>query len=373
MAPKKRGAKAKAEPAKKPETETKAEDTPQEEPTAEPTEDNAPKDNEEKPTEAPKEVDAPEATEPEQPAADEKKDDAKDAKPAKPAASKKRKAAAPAKEEPRKGSRASKRSTARATPEPAKLLSYLLSPAAATLTQPDDETEALSANKSLRAYSTTPLNSFEELLCAVVLSRPISHRLGMRTIRTVLNAPYNFNGAKVLQDAGSEKRLQALWDAKTQHKDKTASQMGTLADVVLGEFTADGDKEGKLMAKLLQEGEKGDMDGAAEALRKHVKGLGTTGLEIFFRRVQWLWPAAYPNVDGRTADALRMLGLPQDGQELVDLLEGSWKKVDGKAKGELAGEGEAAKKRRAFVVVLERATGAQLEDKIDDVLAAAAE
>lgn len=281
--------------------------------------------------------------------------------------SKKRKQPAE-KPEPRKGSRRSGRSEAKAEPSKSQLLQYMLSQPCADLTRPEDEEEDLKSRGDIRTYSNAPLNPFEELLCAVILSKPISHRLGLRTIRTVLNSPYNFNGAKALKDAGDEKRLKSVYDARTQHKDKTAAQMGIIADAVLQNFTASDDKEGTQLGKLLADSDD-DMDKASAALKEHIKGLGTTGLEIFFRRVQWLWTGAYPNIDGRTADGLRMLGLPQDGQELVDLINTNWKDVKN---SDLAGKDEGERKRRAFVLILERATGAQLEHKIDDVLSAAA-
>lgn len=327
-------------------------------------------------------------TKPEEAPADEAKaeepttagaDDVKDEQPSEPAAeqraeapaeskpSKKRKQPA-SKPEPRQGSRKSARSDAKAEPSKSQLLKYMLSKPCADLTRPEDEEEDLKSRGDLRTYTNSPLNPFEELLCAVILSRPISHRLGLRTIRTVLNAPYNFNGAKALQDAGDEKRLKSVYDARTQHKDKTAAQMGTIADAVLNNFTASGDKEGTELGKLLADAGD-DMDKVSASMKEHIKGLGPTGLEIFFRRVQWLWPAAYPNIDGRTADSLRMLGLPQDGQELVDLIQSHWKDVKS---SDVAGKGDDERKRRAFVLILERATGAQLEHKIDAVLSAAA-
>lgn len=283
------------------------------------------------------------------------------------ASTKKRKQPAE-KPEPRKGSRRSGRSDGKAEPSKSQLLQYMLSQPCADLTRPDDEEEDLKSRGDIKTYSNTPLNPFEELLCAVILSKPISHRLGLRTIRTVLNSPYSFNGAKALKDAGDEKRLKSVYDARTQHKDKTAAQMGTIANAVLDNFTASEDKEGTQLGKLLADSGD-DMDTASAALKEHIKGLGPTGLEIFFRRVQWLWTSSYPNIDGRTADSLRVLGLPQDGQELVDLIKSHWKDVKS---SDLAGKDEEERKRRAFVLILERATGAQLEHKIDDVLSAAA-
>jgi hypothetical protein len=213
------------------------------------------------------------------------------------------------------------------------------------------------------------MNPFEELLCAVILARPISHRLGLRSIRTILNDPYNFTNAKAVKNAGSKQHEKSLWDAKTQHKGKTAEQIGQIADVVLEKFTASGDKDGTQLQKGLDD-HGGDVDEALDDLKDSIKGLGPTGTNIFLRRVQWLWSAGYPYVDDRTSLSLRKLGLPEEAEDLVKALDQHWSKM---RKKDLAGKDDAAKKRRAFVTVLERAIGADLEGKIDALLEATAE
>nr|OQO26348.1 hypothetical protein B0A51_06435 [Rachicladosporium sp. CCFEE 5018] len=277
-----------------------------------------------------------------------------------PTKSKKRKAdTAPESQGARKSARGAK-----SAPTHAQLLSFLLSEDALKHSSPEDDT----SDSKLRTYSLTALNPWEELLSAVILSRPISHRLGMRAIRTVLNGPYSFNSAKATQTAGAEKQHQALWDARTQHKDKTAKQIGGLADVILDKFASTSDKEGKSLAGVHDKG--GDeMEEEMKILKSSIKGVGETGLNIFFRRVQWQWPSAYPNVDGKTADSLRKLGLPQDPSDLVELIKANWKAIK---KVELAGADEEQRKRRAYVMVLERAVGTDLEGNIEAVVDAAA-
>ncbi|KAI7127304.1 hypothetical protein KC343_g16825 [Hortaea werneckii] len=273
-----------------------------------------------------------------------------------------------ASDEPAKAPRRSGRGAPKAQPSKQQLLNFLLSESASALCRPDDETEDMKNRGDIRTYSNSVLTPFEELTCAVILSRPISHRLGLRTIRTILNPPYNFTSAKAVQDAGSEKHIQAVWDARTQHKEKTAGEIGMIADVVLEKFTAEGDKEGIRLEKVRTECNK-DVEKEREMLKSNIKGLGRTGLDIFFRRVQWQWDAGYPFVDGKSAQSLYKLSLPDEGEELHKLIEQHWEKLETK---QLAGEDEKAKKRRAFVIVLERATGADLEGKSEAVVEAAA-
>jgi hypothetical protein len=93
-------------------------------------------------------------------------------------------------------------------------------------------------------------------------------------------------------------------------------------------------------------------------LKSEVHGLGPTGLDIFFRRVQHHWPSVYPFIDQRTADALGTFGLPGSKAEMKKLID---REVCGKGKEQ---------KRKAFVIVLERVLGAVLEKREEELEAA---
>jgi hypothetical protein len=266
-----------------------------------------------------------------------------------------------------KAARRSGRGRSKSQPSHEQLLNFLLSKESEDLCRPDEELQDIKSRGSIRTY-TSVMNPFEELVCAVILSRPISHRLGLRSIRTILNDPYNFTSAKAVKDAGSKQHHQALWDARTQHKGKTAEQIGQIADIVLDKYTASGDKDGTQLQKALDNND-GDVDKALDDLKEQIKGLGPTGVNIFLRRVQWLWYAAYPYIDDRTGLSLRKLGLPEEANDLEKALDQQWSKLD---KKDFVGKDDATKKRRAFVTILERAIGADLEGKIDAVLEAAA-
>ena len=67
--------------------------------------------------------------------------------------------------------------------------------------------------------------------------------------------------------------------------------------------------------------------------------------------------------------SLRKLDLPEEADGLVKALDQHWSNMERKS---LAGKDDAAKKRRAFVTILERAIGADLEGKVDFLLEAAA-
>lgn len=245
---------------------------------------------------------------------------------------------------------------------PEQVLCFLLSGAALEVCRPEDEIEDLSKRgKDTKTYAQL-LSPFEELLCAVVLSRPISHRLGLRTIRTILNPPYEFTNAETIKTAGAEKIHQALDDARTQHKGKTTEEIELIAEAVVNnDWHNDLEK--------LRKQTKGAIDEEREVLRSSIKGLGKTGLDIFYRRIQWLWDEAYPFVDARTQDSLEKLGLPKEADDVVTLIEESWEGISVDDSPDLS---QDDKKRRAFVLLLERAVGSDLEKKTGDVFVAAA-
>ena len=195
-------------------------------------------------------------------------------------------------------------------------------------------------------------------MCAVILSRPISHTLGLRTIKTVLNEPWNWSNSETILEAGKEneegktERVEAMEQARTQHRQKTASELGGLAQAVEDEGwdeVGNGSLEGLLDAV---KGEKMP-ELIRDVLKKNIKGVGDTAVDIFLRRVQGCkgWEGIGWFLDGKTKEALQEVGLPGDSEALRTLLE----------------HGGEKDTRRSFVVVLERALGIFLEGKQGEV------
>ncbi|KAL9586323.1 MAG: hypothetical protein Q9212_000991 [Teloschistes hypoglaucus] len=266
---------------------------------------------------------------------------------------------------PSKAPRRSARGASSAQPDLVKLINHLLSPASLDSCRPKDEIEDVQKRgKDLRTYSSSTFSPFEELICAVILSRPISHALGLRSIRTLLNEPHNFTTPKKIREAGFEPVRKALDEARTQHRQKTAEELVLLADAV-AEHLGDGEEDVSLERVRRECGY--DWPKEKEMMKNHVKGLGKTGLDIFARRIQAVWPKPYPFADQRTLSGLQMLGLPGTAEELKKLVDDLWTELDLK---DFSGD-EDEKKRRVFVQVLERAVGVDLEGNADTVRAEA--
>ncbi|KAL2879845.1 hypothetical protein SGCOL_004890 [Colletotrichum sp. CLE4] len=219
-------------------------------------------------------------------------------------------------------------------------------------------------------YPDSTLTPFQNLVAALLISKPISHRLGLRTINTLLNPPFRLRTPRDLDEAGFEGRRKVMWEARTQHKEKTAVQLGDLVEGVRKICHGGGGDDDESE----QEQEKGEEDeGAVEkmtALREMVKGMeaeeaqkkvekvltdgikgvGPTGAGIFLRRVQEEWEEVFPYADTRALEAAVEFGVIQEGdgaEELADAVE--WD-------------------RGKFVRMLDVLVGIQLEKKMEEAL-----
>lgn len=279
--------------------------------------------------------------------------------------SKKRKAQQPA--ESNKAPRRSARSAPRSDVDPIKILNFLLSPSSLDLCRPKDEIDDLKSRPAgTRTYSSSKFTPFEELICALVLSRPIGHMLGLRSIRTIFNAPYDLTTPRKIREAGKEGCREALDNARTQHRQKTAEELVLLTNTVNEHLGHGGDDVS--LERVRAESDH-DAEKEREMLKKNVKGLGKTGLDIFGRRIQGVWSEFYPFIDERTLAAIDMLGLPKSAEGLRDLMNEHWSELE---IDDIDAKDEEEKKRKTFVRILERAVGAQLEGDIDSLKAQAA-
>jgi hypothetical protein len=204
-------------------------------------------------------------------------------------------------------------------------------------------------------YPQSDLTPFQNLVSACILSKPLSHKLGLRTIQTLLNPPFGLRTLKDLDEAGYEGRRKVMWEARTQHKEKTAGQLGNLVDGIrdmCGE--KDDDKELDNLEGLRDQVK--DL-GSAEEVQKAlvdklttIKGVGPGVASIFLRRIQGDWEEVYPYADDRCLGSARAFGLITDTegvQELADSVGGD---------------------RRKFVRVLDTLIGIELEKKLDEAI-----
>ncbi|CAO1629842.1 unnamed protein product [Parajaminaea phylloscopi] len=261
----------------------------------------------------------------------------------------------------------------------------------ATKRESDDDAHAGEANRAGGGGASQPdsqpaypasldLTPFQTLICSALLSKPISHRLGLRAIATLFSAPYSYTTPKKLEAVGSEGRRAALWDSRTQHKEKTAEQLGSVVEGARGlceskehDVEALGgvlraaqkaaDEAGKGKDGELA-GRKAAADAVTSTLSQGIKGIGPGACDIFLRRIQHHWPVVYPFIDARTLEYAVELGLVQEGnddqlparaQELATALEEATK-ADKKSKDH---------QRRDYTRLLDVLVGLGLEKQLE--------
>ncbi|KAF9871088.1 hypothetical protein CkaCkLH20_11505 [Colletotrichum karsti] len=207
----------------------------------------------------------------------------------------------------------------------------------------------------LLTYPDSSLTPFQNLTAALLLSKPISHRLGLRTINTLLNPPFGLRTLKDLDEAGFEGRRKVVWEARTQHKEKTAAQLGDLVQSVRDICGVEEDEDVEEMEGLRAQIK--DLKTPEEAQKKvekiltdGVKGIGPTGAGIFLRRVQERWEDVFPYADKRALEVAVQFKILEEGDGAEELAE----KVDGD--------------RAKFVRLLDVLVGIQLEKKTEEAL-----
>ncbi|KAK5074636.1 hypothetical protein LTR70_010082 [Exophiala xenobiotica] len=277
----------------------------------------------------------------------------------------------PPKKEPRQGSRASGRTAGGGTGKDVtskQVLNFLLSADSLQYCYPSDELDAADS-----LY--TP---FEYLVTASLLSKPLSHTLGMRAVRTLLNEPYGFSIPGKLKKAGEHKIWEALEEARTQHRQKSATYLYDTGTQYANPNSKDneGDQgDSDEMLELATAANEGGVKATIEHVKNTVKGMGQIGAEIFCRRVQacegWgevLWPYA----DAKSFDALRELGVKEMIEGDVDFDKVGNMGVSEEKKG-VDDKDYEVQIAVEFVTVLERAVGCSLEQKVPALRRAAAE
>ncbi|BFZ53508.1 hypothetical protein PYCC9005_000533 [Savitreella phatthalungensis] len=233
------------------------------------------------------------------------------------------------------------------------ILKYLADPAMLDEISPE-EVLGSGKDKDIR-YPHSDLPPFLALVSALLLSKPFSHRLGMRAIYTLFNEPYGFTTPKKIADAGGDERWQALMDAHTLHKEKTSGQLRDLAKYIEENFPEDYDND-----KLEQFRKKADK--SRDNLMKQacaIKGFAEKTSALFFRRAQLDWPdELFPFADELALEAAREIGLSDKASDSAEGLSTALHEAVG-------GDQSSREFRRTYINVLEVLIGKKLDKDID--------
>ena len=160
------------------------------------------------------------------------------------------------------------------------------------------------------ALTDEPGPLFQLLVLAQLLSARISTGIAIAAAHEVSAA--GWTTGQRLRDASRPRVVAALGRAGYRRYDeRTATQLREMGALVLDRYGGD-------LRGLAREAD-GDV-GRAARLIQEVKGIGPTGAAVFLREVQSVWPWVRPYLDERARAGAARLGLPDDEEQLADLV-----------------------------------------------------
>jgi endonuclease III len=161
------------------------------------------------------------------------------------------------------------------------------------------------------ALADEPAPLFQLLVLAQLLSARIATEIALAAARELTIA--GWTTAQRLRDASRPRVVAALGRAGYRRYDeRTATQLREMGALVLDRYAGD--------LRRLAEDARGDVERAARLIQQ-VKGIGPIGAAVFLREVQGVWPWVRPYLDERAQAGADRVGLPDDPELLVGLVE----------------------------------------------------
>ncbi|MEO3827808.1 endonuclease [Actinomadura sp. B10D3] len=152
-----------------------------------------------------------------------------------------------------------------------------------------------------------PAALFKLLVLANLLSARISSDIAMSAARELFDA--GGGTARGMARLTWQQRVDALGRGHyVRYDESTASRLGDMAEMVQDRYQGD-------LRRLAIAAER-DRKKAADLL-KEFPGIGPTGVDIFCREAQAIWPWLRPYIDEQVKKGAERLGLPADPDELA--------------------------------------------------------
>ncbi|WP_369393780.1 endonuclease [Streptomyces sp. CG1] len=153
----------------------------------------------------------------------------------------------------------------------------------------------------------TPAPLYQTLVLAILLSARIRADIAVAAARALFDA--GMRDPRAMAEASWQKRVDALGEGGYRRYDeRTSTLLGKGAELLLDRY--DGD-----LRRLREEPD------PKKAL-SDIPGIGPTGVDIFLRDVQGIWPEFAPYIDRKALDGARRLGLPASPEKLGSLVPG---------------------------------------------------
>ncbi|MDX3771397.1 MULTISPECIES: endonuclease [unclassified Streptomyces] len=165
------------------------------------------------------------------------------------------------------------------------------------------QTYAAQAGIKLR---NTPAPLYQLLVLSLLLSARIRADTAVAAGRALFGA--GMRDARRMAEATWQQRVDALGEGGYRRYDeRTSTQLGDGAKQLLERYKGD--------LRRLREGTD------PRKLLREIPGIGPTGVNIFLREAQALWPEFAPYLDRKTLDGAERLGLSISPKTLASLVE----------------------------------------------------
>ncbi|MGW1377454.1 endonuclease [Streptomyces sp. NPDC002446] len=168
------------------------------------------------------------------------------------------------------------------------------------------QTYAAQAGIRLR---NTPAPLYQLVVLSLLLSARIRADTAVAAARALFAA--GMRDARRMSEATWQQRVDALGEGGYRRYDeRTATQLGDGAELLLERYEGD--------LRRLREGREGT---DPKSLLREIPGIGPTGVDIFLREVQGVWPEFSPHLDRKALDGAERIGLPTSPKRLASLVD----------------------------------------------------
>jgi hypothetical protein len=157
-----------------------------------------------------------------------------------------------------------------------------------------------------------PAPLYQLLVLSVLLSTRIKADIAVAAAKELFAAGYRT--PRTMRDASWQDRVDALGRGHyVRYDESTSTALGEGAQLLLDEYRGD--------LRKLRDAAGQDREELAKRLRE-VPRLGPTGVAIFGREAQAVWPWLRPYLDRKALDGAKRVGLPDDPDQLASRVSG---------------------------------------------------
>jgi endonuclease III len=151
----------------------------------------------------------------------------------------------------------------------------------------------------------TPSPLYRLLVLSLLLSARIQADIAVAACRALSDA--GMRDPRRMAEATWQQRVDALGvGGYRRYDERTATQLGDGAELLLREYRGD-------VRRMRQDSQTG------QRLRE-IPGIGPTGVDIFLREAQEVWPEFSPYIDQKAQQGAERLGLPRSPEKLAALV-----------------------------------------------------